>query len=397
MDNMVSGAHPVKQVPHRIYADHAATTPVTDSVRAAMEPYLAECFGNASAVHREGREASRAVFAARKRCADILGCLPDELIFTSGGTESDNLAIKGNAFAHGLRGHILTTAIEHHAVLNSARFCSSLGMTSDTVLPEADGIVSPDAFAAAIREDTVLCGCMLANNEIGTIQPIKEIADAVHRKGIPMFCDAVQGMGQIPVSVSVLGADLLSLSGHKIGAPKGVGLLYIRRGTPITPLLDGGGQEMGLRAGTENVAGIVGMAQALADAAAHTAETTAHLSVLSDALMSELITIPHCVINGTTERIKRLPGNVNVSFPGLDAESMVLHLDRMGIAASAGSACTAGKTEPSHVLKALGHDDRRATASLRFTLGYENTMDDVRAIGAAVRQITEQLYTMTGM
>lgn len=377
-----------------IYADHAATTPITDSVRAAMEPYLRERFGNASALYRAGREASRAVLAARKTIADVLGCRPQELLFTSGGTESDNLALKGSAFAHGLRGHIVTTAIEHHAVLHSARFLEQLGVRVTYVQPDSGGVIHPEAVAAAIQPDTILAAVMLANNEIGTIEPIRAIADAVHEKHIPLFCDAVQGMGQIPVSVSDLGADMLALSGHKIGAPKGVGLLYVRSGLQLCPLLDGGGQEMGLRSGTENTAGIVGLAQAVSDAAEHMQQHAAHLTALSDCLFSQLAPLPHCVINGTRERGMRLPGNVNVSFSGLDAESLVLHLDRMGIAASAGSACSAGKTTTSHVLRAIGRDDAAASSSLRFTLGAENTEKDVCLIAAAVETITQLLYGM---
>ncbi|MBQ7300712.1 MAG: cysteine desulfurase [Clostridia bacterium] len=373
-----------------IYVDHAATTRISDSVRAAMEPYLTTAFGNASAAYGAGRAASRAILAARRRIASVLGCLPKEIYFTSGGTESDNWAIKGTAFAHRLQGHIACSAIEHHAVLHSMRFVGQMGMQTSVIPANAEGIVTPDAVDAAMRDDTHLAAVMLANNEIGTVQPIPDIADTVHEHGAVLLCDAVQGMGQIPVDIPTLGADMLALSGHKIGAPKGIGLLYVREGTPLLPLLDGGGQEMHLRAGTENTAAIVGLAQAIEEAAQLPAVD--HLRHLQKQLFDGLRAIPGCVVNGTTETDHRLPGNVNVSFPGLDAESLVLHLDRLGICCSAASACTAGVSEPSHVLLAIGRDRAAATASLRFSLGAENTVEEMDAIVCGVRRIVTQLY-----
>lgn len=373
-----------------IYMDHAATTRVTESVRAAMEPYLTTTFGNASSAYGAGRAASRAILHARRRIAAVLGCQPTEIFFTSGGTESDNWAIKGNAFAHGLHGHIACSAVEHHAVLHSVRFVGRMGMDT-SVIPASDGgTVTADAVDAAMREDTRLAAVMLANNEIGVIQPIADIARAVHERCSVLFCDAVQGMGQIPIDIPSLGADMLSLSGHKIGAPKGIGLLYIKEGTPIVPLIDGGGQEMHLRAGTENVAAIVGLAQAIEDAAA--LPSAENMTVLRDRLLEGLSAIPACVVNGTTAPKHRLPGNVNVSFPGLDAESLVLHLDRAGICCSSASACTAGVSEPSHVLLAIGRDSDTASSSLRFTLGAENTADEVDAVIGAVTSIVGRLY-----
>ncbi len=377
-----------------VYADHAATTPMTDAVRDAIAPFCTDVFGNPSSSHRQGRESSRAIFAARGMCAAVLGCAREEIVFTSGGTESDNTAVKGVAFANRLRGHLVTTAIEHHAVLHSHAFLEQCGMEVTYVAPDAHGIVSPNAIADAIREDTVLVSCMLANNEIGTIQPIRAIADLAHKHRIPVFCDAVQGMGQIAFDIPALGVDLLSLSGHKLGAMRGVGILYVRRGTGLLPLLDGGGQECGLRAGTENTAAIVSMAAAMREAADHTAKTADTLARLSEVLIGRLLQIPHCVINGTTDTALRLPGNVNVSFPGLDAESLVLHLDRRGIASSAGSACTAGETRPSHVLMAIGCDTDRATASLRFSLGAENTIEEMVYIADCVKEITGALYSI---
>ena len=373
-----------------IYVDHAATVPITDSVRAAMEPFLSTAFGNPSSAYGAGRAASRAILDARRRIAAVLGCSPKEIFFTSGGTESDNWAIKGTAFAQGLHGHIAYSAIEHHAVLHSVHFVNRFGMDISEIPANTDGIVTSAAVDALLRDDTCLAAVMLANNEIGTVQPIADIARAVHAHHAVMFCDAVQGMGQIPVNVSDLGVDLLSLSGHKIGAPKGIGLLYIKEGTALTPLIDGGGQEMHMRAGTENVASIVGFAKAMEDAAVMPDMT--RIRQMQKSLFDGLRTIPGCVVNGTCAQEKRLPGNVNVSFPGLDAESLVLHLDRVGICCSAASACTAGVSEPSHVLLAIGRDREEASSSLRFTLGQRNTMDEIEYIITQVRRMVNQLY-----
>ena len=373
-----------------IYVDHAATTPMTDAVRTAMEPFLTTTFGNPSSAYGAGRAASRAVLDARRRIASVLGCSPKEIFFTSGGTESDNWAIKGSAFANHLRGHLAYSAIEHHAVLHSASFVRRLGMTATEIPANPDGIVTADAVEDAMRDDTCLAAVMLANNEIGTVQPIADIARAVHEHRAVMFCDAVQGMGQIPVNVSALGVDMLSLSGHKIGAPKGIGLLYVKEGTPLLPLLDGGGQEMHMRAGTENVAAMIGLAAAMEDAAVM--PDTDRIRRMQKCLLDGLRTVPGCVVNGTCTEDKRLPGNVNVSFPGLDAESLVLHLDRAGICCSAASACTAGVSEPSHVLLAIGRDRETASSSLRFTLGRRNTMDEMEYILSQVYRIVTQLY-----
>ena len=373
-----------------VYVDHAATVPITDSVRAAMEPFLTTTFGNPSSAYGAGRASSRAVLDARRRIAAVLGCSPKEIFFTSGGTEADNWAIKGSAFANNLCGHIAYSAMEHHAVLHAVSFVRRFGMDADEIPVDSDGIVTADAVDASMRDDTRLAAVMLANNEIGTVQPIADIARAVHERHAVMFCDAVQGMGQIPVNVSDLGVDLLSLSGHKIGAPKGIGLLYIKEGTALTPLIDGGGQEMHMRAGTENVASIVGFAKAMEDAAVMPDMT--RIRQMQKSLFDGLRTIPGCVVNGTCAQEKRLPGNVNVSFPGLDAESLVLHLDRVGICCSAASACTAGVSEPSHVLLAIGRDREEASSSLRFTLGQRNTMDEIEYIITQVRRMVNQLY-----
>ncbi len=373
-----------------IYVDHAATTRISDAVRAAMEPYLTTAFGNASAAYGAGRAASRALLGARRRIAAVLGCSPKEIYFTSGGTESDNWAIKGTAFAHAMQGHLAYSAIEHHAVLHSAQFVGRFGMQTSEIPANTDGIISADAVDACMRDDTRLAAVMLANNEIGTIQPIAEIARAVHERCAVLFCDAVQGMGQIPVEIPTLGADMLSLSGHKIGAPKGIGLLYVKEGTALTPLFDGGGQEMHMRAGTENVAAIVGFAAAIEEAAVLPGAD--HLRRMQKHLLDGLRAIPGCTVNGTFADGRRLPGNVNVSFPGLDAESLVLHLDRCGVCCSAASACTAGVSEPSHVLLAIGRDRTAAAASLRFSLGLTNTMEEMDTIIRCVHGIVTQLY-----
>ncbi len=324
----------------------------------------------------------------------MLECEGAEVVFTSGGTESDDFAVKGVAFANGLRGHIVASSFEHSAVLKSLDFLVNLGMTVTYVDPDADGIVSPDAMAHAMQDDTVLCICMLANNEIGTVQPVRDIVARAHTRNIPVFCDAVQGYGQIPVSVADLGVDLLSLSGHKLGAPRGIGILYVKRETNIVPLIDGGGQETGYRSGTENTAGIIGLAQAMSDSAEHRERNAARLRSLSEELFDRLCVLPHCVINGTREHGKRLPGNVNVSFPGLDAESVVLGLDRRGIAASAGAACMGGKIVRSRSLLAIGADDARASSSLRLTLGDESTAEQIRYIADSVAHVTADLYAM---
>lgn len=377
-----------------IYADCAATQPLTPAVRAAMEPFLDLRLGNASSAHASGREASRVIREARQRIADVLGCAPEEIFFTSGGTESDNWAIKGCAFYHRLRGHLAVSAIEHRAVLSACDSIEALGMTQTLILPGPDGIVTAESVASAMRQDTCLAAVMLANNEIGTIQPIPEIAEAVHARGAHLLCDAVQGLGQIPVLPRALGADMLALSGHKIGAPAGIGLLYIREGVPILPLLDGGGQEMGMRAGTENVAAIAGLAAAVEEAARMRGAES--LYQMQNLLFEKLLAIPGCVVNGTRAHGKRLPGNVHVSFVGLDSESLVLHLDRMGIRCSAGAACSAGKHAISHVLTAIGCDEARASSGLRFTLSADVTVPQVERIAACTARAVEMLRAVRG-
>ena len=362
----------------RIYLDHAATTPILPEVHRAMQPWLGEEYGNPSAVHAWGRDAKRAVERARKQVAQALHAAhPQEIYFTGGGTEGDNWAIKGAAFAHMERGrHIITTAIEHHAVLHSCQWLEKLGWEVTYLHVDSAGIVNPEDVARAIRPDTVLVSVMMANNEVGTLQPIAEIGRICREKKVLFHTDAVQAIGAIPVDVQVLNVDLLTLSAHKLGGPKGVGALYIRKGVKIDSLLHGGAQERGLRAGTENVAGIVGLGRAIELATAHLPEKAARMIQLRDMLIeSAMALIPGTNLNG--HPTERLPGNVNLSFDGVESEALLLRLDLAGVAGSAGSACTAGALDPTHVLKALGLTDAQARGALRLTLGTDTTEDDV--------------------
>lgn len=374
-----------------IYFDHAATTPVDQAVADAMLPYLTLRYGNPSSIYAAGREARAALDQSRGILAKILNCQAREIIFTSGGTESDNLAIKGVAWWHRLHGrgnHIITTAIEHHAVLHSAAFLEKFGFDVTYVRPRADGIVRIEEIAAAIRDDTILISVMYANNEIGTIQPIREIGTLAHERGITFHTDAVQAGGILPIDVEDLGVDLLSLSAHKFYAPKGVGLLYVRRETSILWQQSGGAQENNRRAGTENVAAIVGMTVALRDAHRQRDGRYAHLIALRERLLDGILErIPGTHLNG--DRSNRLPNNVNVSFAGVEGETILLNLDMHGIAASSGSACTTGSTEPSHVLTAIGLSPRLANGSIRLTLGKDNTPAHVdRAIEVLAETVT---------
>jgi cysteine desulfurase len=362
-----------------IYLDHAATTPVDPRVLEAMLPYFTEQFGNPSSIYAAGRQARAAIDQARARIARILHCQPREIVFTSGGTESDNLAIKGVAWWHRLNGrgnHIITTAFEHHAVLHSVQYLERFGFEATYVRPGPDGLVRVEDIEAAIRPDTILISVMYANNEIGTIQPIAEIGKLAHRYGILFHTDAVQAAGTLPLDVERLHVDLLSLSAHKFYAPKGVGLLYVRQGTKLLWQQHGGSQESNRRAGTENVPGIVGMATALELAYAEREERNAHLLALRDRLIDGILQrIPDARLNG--DREQRLPNNVNVSFEGVDGETVLLNLDMHGIAASSGSACTTGSTEPSHVLLAIGLTPEQARSSIRLTLGKDNTEQEI--------------------
>ena len=379
---------------NRIYLDHAATTAVSAEVLEAMLPFLDGSYGNASAVYGTGRESRTAVEKARKQTAGAIGAEAREILFTSGGSESDNLAIKGTAFALREKGrHIITTAIEHPAVLNTCQWLEKQGFEITYLLPDMEGFINPDSVAEAFRDDTVLISVMAANNEIGTIEPMEEIGKISREKGVTFHVDAVQAVGAIPVDVNAWNADLLSLSAHKFNGPKGVGALYIRRGTRIDPLIHGGEQERGLRAGTENVAGIAGLGQAIETAVRNLAENAAWTARLRDRLSDGILSEASGVkMNGSREQ--RLPNNFNACFEGIDSEALLLRLDLAGIAASGGSACTAGSPEISHVLKAIGLTDAQAKASLRLTTGPENTEEEIDEAIRAVKGITEDLRRM---
>jgi cysteine desulfurase len=386
-----------------IYLDHAATTPLDPEVLAAMLPYLTERFGNPSSIYRLGQEARAAIDEARAVVARILGCDPGEIVFTGGATESDNLAVKGVAWRQRLNGpgstpHVVTTAIEHHAVLHAATFLERQGFAVTYVGPGADGIVDPEGVEAAIRPETCLVAAMYANNETGAIQPVAEIGRLARERGIPFHVDAVQGAGLLPLRVDDLGCDLLALSAHKFYGPKGVGLLYVRRGTPIVWQQEGGGQEGGRRGGTENVAGVVGLAAALAKAEALRPTYVAHCATLRDRLEAGILAaIPDAVVNGPTDPALRLPNNVNVAIPGVQGETVLLNLDMEGVAASAGSACTTGNSEPSHVLRAMGLSDERCRESLRFTVGRANTAEQMDEVVEILAETVARVRDLAGV
>lgn len=361
----------------RIYLDHAATTSLRPEARAAMEPFLTADFGNPSSLHYDGQRAKRALDAARDTLASALSAEFSEVTFTSGGTESDNAALVGVMLAHRARGdHFVTTQIEHEAVLNTARFLETLGFRVTYLPPDAFGRISPKSVADTLTDKTVLVSVMHANNEVGTIQPIAEIAAVCRARGVLLHTDAVQTFGQLPVTVDALGVDLLSVSGHKIGGPKGVGALYARSGVVIEPFVHGGGQERGRRAGTENVAAIVGFAEAVRLLLPERDALAVRLSRQRDWLISALFArLPAVILNG--HLTDRLPNNVHISLPGLDSETLLLRLDRAGISASSGSACTSGSLEPSHVLAAMGVPDEKLRSGLRLTLGRETTEGEI--------------------
>ncbi len=360
-----------------IYLDHNATTPVRSEVFDVMEPFFKDRFGNASSIHRYGQDARAAVEEARARVAGLVNARPGEIYFTSGGTESDNLAIKGTAYARKAYGrHIITTNIEHSAVLNSCAFLEREGFEVTYLPVDEFGQVDPGQVEDALTDQTILVSIMHANNEIGTVQPVGEIGRIVGARGVCFHTDAVQSAGKLPVEVDAMGADLLSLSGHKIYGPKGVGAIYIRKGVEIEPTAHGGHHENDVRSGTENTVGIVGLGKAAELAAEERESEYRHLSEMRDALEARIrIEIEDARVNGHPQR--RLPGTLNVSFPGAEGESLIMSLDLAGIAVSTGSACTSGAIEPSHVLLALGRDPRTALGSVRFSFGRDNTMGDV--------------------
>ena len=374
-----------------IYLDHNATTPVRPEVYDAMEPFFRVRFGNASSIHRYGQEARSAVEEARSRVAGLVNARPGEIYFTSGGTESDNLALKGIAYTRRAFGrHIITTNIEHSAVLNSCGFLEREGFEVTYLPVDEYGRIDPGQVADALTDHTILISIMHANNEIGTVQPVGEIGRIARDNGVCFHTDAVQSAGKLPIDVEAIHADLLSLSGHKIYGPKGVGAIYIRKGVEIEPTAHGGHHENDVRSGTENTVGIVGLGKAAELAAEEREQEFRHLSEMRDALEARIrFEIDGVRINGHPER--RLPGTLNVSFPGAEGESLIMSLDLAGIAVSTGSACTSGAIEPSHVLLALGRDPRTALGSVRFSFGRDNTMEDVDYVMSRLPGIVSRL------
>lgn len=381
----------------RIYLDHSATTPVAPEVLEAMLPYFSERFGNASSLHSFGLEAKQALEESREKVAGLLGAEPEELIFTSGGTESDNLALKGIAYRNRKKGkHIITTHIEHPAVLEACRKLQTEGFEVTYLPVTGEGLIEPGALESAIRSDTVLISVMHANNEIGTIQPLEEIGKIATEKDIYFHTDAVQSVGKIPTDVNTLGVDLLSLSSHKLYGPKGVGALYVRKGTRLESILQGGGHERGLRSGTENVAGIVGLARAAELARETMASEVERLTGLRDRLAAQVLErVKEAWINGTMKR--RLPGNMNFGFRYVEGESLLLFLDSKGIAVSTGSACSSKKLEPSHVLLSLGLSPELCHGSLRITLGRSNTEEDVNYVAGSIAEAVERFRSISAL
>ncbi|MEA1905920.1 MAG: cysteine desulfurase NifS [Euryarchaeota archaeon] len=376
----------------RIYLDHAATTAVDREVMQAMTPYFTERFGNASSLHTFGRDANQALARARAEVADALGASAEEIIFTSGGTESDNLALRGVLLGH--KGHIITSSIEHPAILKTCQYLERLGCDVTYLPVDADGLVDPGDVESAITSETRLISVMHANNEIGTIQPISEIGAIATDHGIPFHTDAVQSFGKTELDVRKMNIDMLSLSSHKIYGPKGVGALYVSKELKIDPLLYGGGHEMGIRAGTENISGIVGFAKAVSLACERFESDTAHLVKLRDMLINGMFdSIDDLFLNG--HRAKRLPNNANLRFMFVEGEAMLMHLDINGIAASTGSACSSASLDPSHVLLALGIPQEDVHGSIRFTLGRENTEEEIKYVLEVFPTIIEKLRAIS--
>jgi cysteine desulfurase len=389
-----------------IYLDHAATTPLDPDVLVEMLPYFTERYGNPSSIYQLGQESRAAIDRARAACARVLGCDPGEIIFTGGATESDNLALRGVACGarlafvdRGAPPHVVTTAIEHHAVLHTAQSLEREGFAVTYVAPDGRGLADPEAIDAAVQPETCLISVMYANNESGAIQPLREIGEVARDRGIALHTDAVQAAGTLLLYVDVLGVDLLSLSAHKFYGPKGVGLLYVRRGTAIDFQQKGGGQEQGRRGGTENVPGIVGLGVALHQADGWRDAYADHCARLRDRLADGLFAaIPEATLNGPSDPSLRLPNNLNVTIPGIQGETLLLSLDVLGVAASAGSACTTGNTEPSHVLRAMGLSEDGCRSALRFTVGRSNTEQQIdEAIDAVVESVERARSLTVGM
>ena len=379
----------------QIYADNAATTKMSRTAIDAMLPYMETYFGNPSSLHTVGQQAAEALMNARQTVADCLGCQPREITFTSGGSEADNQAIVSAARIGERKGkkHIISTAFEHHAVLHTLKKLEKEGFDVQLLDVGPTGTVTAQQVADAIREDTCLVTIMYANNEIGSILPIPEIGAVCKEKGVLFHTDAVQAAGHLHIDVKAQNIDMLSLSGHKFHGPKGVGVLYARQGIPLTNIIEGGAQERGKRAGTENIPGIVSMAAALKEACAHIDENAAKVSALRDKLIAGLSQIPHSAVNGDT--VHRLPGNVNFCFEGIEGESLLLLLDAKGICASSGSACTSGSLDPSHVLLAIGRPHEVAHGSLRLSLCEWNTQEEVDYMLQVIPEVVEYLRGMS--
>ena len=379
----------------RVYMDNAATTRVIEPVFEAMKPYLCDIYGNPSSVHGFGREALTALDRARGQVAAALGAQSSEIYFTGCGTESDNWAIRGAAYARRNKGnHIITTQIEHHAVLHTCQQLEKEGFEVTYLPVDEFGLVHPEELEKALRPETTIVSIMYANNEIGTIEPIAELCKIVKAHGALFHTDAVQAVGHVPIDVKALDVDMLSLSGHKLHAPKGVGALYIRKGVHIQRFMEGGAQERNQRAGTENVASIVAMGAAIELAVRHLNENVEKIAAMRDHLTKRILEeIPYTRLNGHPEQ--RLPGNVNVCFRFIEGEALLLSLDLMGIAGSSGSACTSGSLDPSHVLLAIGLPHEIAHGSLRLSLSEENTMEEVDYVVDALKKIVERLRAMS--
>ena len=386
-----------------VYLDHAGTTPLDSKVLEAMVPYFTQRFGNPSSLHSVGQEARYALDEARERVAGVLNCRPREIVFTAGGTESDNAAIHGVATAlHETGNHIVTSSVEHHAVLHACQYLESQGFEVTYLSVDADGMVQPEAVYNAINERTTLVSIMYGNNEIGTINPISEIAQSVNKRAeelsrtIVFHTDAVQAAGYLSLDVAELGVDLLSLSGHKFHGPKGTGVLYMKRGSPYLPLIHGGGQERDRRSGTENIPGIIGLSVALEAADTVREETSQRCAALRDRIIDSVLQqIPGSRLNG--HATQRLPNNANFSFTGVEGEPILLGLDMAGIAASSGSACSSGSLEPSHVLLALGQSAEIARGSLRLTLGRDNTEDEVEYLLGVLVDLVQRLRQLPSL
>jgi cysteine desulfurase len=379
----------------RIYLDHNATTPVHPEVLEAMLPYYKDKFGNASSIHSFGREAKVALEESREKVAKFINASPQEIYFTCGGTESDNLAIKGTAFANRKKGkHIITSKIEHHAILESCKFLEKEGFEVTYLPVDKYGLVDPDDLKKALRKDTILVSIMHVNNEVGTIQPLEELCKITKEKGAYFHTDAVQSVGKMPVDVQKLNVDMLSMSGHKIYGPKGVGAIYIRKGTRMTSWSHGGSHERSRRAGTENVPGIVGLAKVVEIAERDMEQQSQQMKNLTEAFYQKVThAIPDVILNGHLE--KRIPNTLNLSFKAVEGESIILSLDLKGVAVASGSACTSGTLEPSHVLSAMGIAPEIAQGAIRFSFGRDNTMEDVEYVVGILPEIVSRLRAMS--